>query len=102
MPRQVAYETVYHGGLPVSLNIKSDEAHRLTRELAQLTGETMTQAVTAAVRERLDRIRRRSAAVEDTAQALLAIGRDTAPRLAASVRDVDHGDLLYDERGLPR
>jgi len=86
----------------VSLNIKSDEAHRLTRELARLTGESLTEAVTTAVRERLDRVRRGDATVEDRAEALLAIGRDTADRLPAAVRNIDHGELLYDERGLPR
>ncbi|WP_211224072.1 hypothetical protein, partial [Pseudonocardia asaccharolytica] len=34
--------------------------------------------------------------------ALLAIGRDSARRLAEPARSVDHGELLYDERGLPR
>lgn len=86
----------------MSLNIKSDEAHRLTRELARLTGESLTEAVTTAVRERLDRVRRGDATVEDRAEALLAIGRDTADRLPAAVRNIDHGELLYDERGLPR
>lgn len=32
---------------------------------------------------------------------LVAIGRDTAPRLKDPFRSADHGDLLYDERGLP-
>ena len=36
------------------------------------------------------------------AEALLAIGRDCAPRLAPVVREHEHGDLLYDEHGLPR
>jgi hypothetical protein len=35
------------------------------------------------------------------ADRLLAIGRDTAPRLREPFRTADHGDLLYDERGLP-
>ena len=41
----------------MSLNIKSPETYRLVEELAKRTGETMTAAVTIAVRERLDRIR---------------------------------------------
>ena len=36
------------------------------------------------------------------AEELLAIGRDCASRLKKSYRFVDHGDLLYDDRGLPR
>ena len=39
----------------MSLNIKNDETCRLARELAQLTGESMTGAITIALRERLER-----------------------------------------------
>ncbi len=35
------------------------------------------------------------------AQRLLAIGRDCAQYLQEPFRSADHGDLLYDERGLP-
>ncbi len=84
----------------MSLNIKNPETHRLVQELASLTGESQTAAVTAAVRERLERVRHlRSAGLADR---LLAIGRDTAPRLVEPFRSVDHGELLYDENGLPR
>jgi antitoxin VapB len=49
----------------MTLSIKTEEAERLARALAQLTGETMTEAVTAALRERLARERmRREAATE--------------------------------------
>jgi len=83
----------------MSLNIKNAEAHQLVRELAELTGETQTMAVTIAVRERLERVRHlREAGLADR---LVAIGRDTAPRLREPFRTADHGDLLYDERGLP-
>jgi antitoxin VapB len=41
----------------MALSIKTDEADRLARELARLTGETMTRAVTAALSERLERER---------------------------------------------
>jgi antitoxin VapB len=84
----------------LSLNIKSDEAHRLAKQVAALTGETMTAAVTEALREKLERVRgRRDGKLADR---LLAIGRDCAARLKEPYRSVDHGDLLYDERGLPR
>ena len=84
----------------MSLNIKNDEAHELTRELARLTGESLTEAVTRAVRDR--RVRGERAHARARADALLAIGRDTARRLADPLRNLDHGELLYDERGLPR
>jgi antitoxin VapB len=84
----------------MGLNIKNEETHRLVEELARLTGETMTAAVTEAVRQRLDRIRReRDGGLADR---LLTIGKDCAARLKEPYRSADHGDLLYDERGLPR
>ena len=41
----------------MALNIKSEEAQKLAKELSRLTGENMTAAITEAVRERLDRVR---------------------------------------------
>jgi antitoxin VapB len=83
----------------MSINIKNPETQRLARELAELTGESMTTAVTVAVRERRDRVLARRAG---RARVMLELGRDCARRLPASVRDVDHGELLYGEDGLPR
>jgi antitoxin VapB len=83
----------------MGLNIKSKETHRLVSELAKLTGESLTTAVTTAVRERLERIRReRHGRLADR---LMAIGRDCAAHLNEPFRSADHGDLLYDEHGLP-
>jgi antitoxin VapB len=39
----------------MALSIKTEEADRLARELARLTGESITEAVTVALRERRDR-----------------------------------------------
>ena len=83
----------------MSLNIKNPEAHELASELARLTGESLTKAVTEAIRERLERERAR---------------REKAQRLtelkAIAARAASHGwhgeesveEFLYDERGLPR
>jgi antitoxin VapB len=68
--------------------------------LAAVTGENLTSAITHALRERLDRVRRDR--TEGRAERLLAIGRSCAERLKEPFRSVEHGDLLYDERGLPR
>ena len=84
----------------MSLNIKNEETHRLARELAALTGESVTTAVTEAVRERLERLQNDH--VDDLADRLLQIGKDCALHLKEPFRSIDHGDLLYDERGLPR
>jgi antitoxin VapB len=86
----------------MSLNIKNDETHELVRELANLTGETMTQAVATSVRERLVRVRHQAVDPRQRADALLALGRDVAERLTEPYRSADHGELLYDDQGLPR
>lgn len=83
----------------MALNIKSGDTHRLARELAALTGESMSTAVTIALQERLDRLRRERN--EGMAARLLEIGREAAPLFKEPYRSVDHGDLLYDEKGLP-
>lgn len=49
----------------MALSIKTEEADRLARTLARLTGETMTQAVTVALRERLAREQERRKKDED-------------------------------------
>lgn len=84
----------------VALNIKSEEAQKLAHELASLTGESMTAAVTEAVRERLERLRNQRG--RGLAERLMQIGKDCAARLKEPYRSKDHGELLYDEKGLPR
>ena len=84
----------------MSLNIKNRDAHKLAQQLARLTGESLTEAVTEAVRERLKRVRGKHAG--KLSDRLLEIGRDCAPRLKEPFRSAEHGDLLYDEKGLPK
>jgi antitoxin VapB len=84
----------------MALNIKNQEAQKLARELAKLTGKSMTAAVTDAVRENLDRVRGEHEV--GLADRLLKIGKDCAARLREPFRSTDHGELLYDEKGLPR
>jgi antitoxin VapB len=82
----------------MGLNIKDPEAHKLAQAIARVTGESMTRAVTEALRERYARIehRRTKASVEE----LLAI----ADRAASHVKRpcLDHAELLYDQNGLPK
>ena len=84
----------------MGLNIKNRETCQLAGELARLTGETMTGAITVALCERLDRERR----VCDGAQRLREM-RAIADRCARLLRPgpsaVEHAVVLYDERGLP-
>ncbi|MGI8880643.1 MAG: type II toxin-antitoxin system VapB family antitoxin [Jatrophihabitans sp.] len=86
-------------GAVVAINIKNDETQRLARELAGLTGETVTSAVTVAVRERLERIRRDELTVEQRTDAILQLGRDMAARLGPNPLTTD--DLYDDVTGLP-
>ena len=82
----------------MSMNIKNKETYRLTKHLSELTGESLTTAVTEAVRERLDRVRREHGI--DLAERLLLIGRDCAAHLKEPFRTIDHEGMLYDGRGL--
>ena len=61
----------------MSLNIKNDETCQLASDLAELTGETMTGAITVALRERLERERRRRG-LETRARDLRAIAERCA------------------------
>jgi len=84
----------------MALSIKHPEADRLARELADATGETLTEAIIRALRERLRREqgRRRGPRLRDE---IRAIRRRCA---ALPVRDHRSPDQIlgYDEKGLPR
>lgn len=86
------------------MNIKNPETHRLSRELAAITGESVTTAVTVAVAERLDRVRssEQGQTPSDRAARVLAAARRLREGLGDDRPTVEHGDLLYDEHGLPR
>ena len=85
----------------MSFKPESDEILRLAGELASLTGETIPEAVTVALKERLERERRKRN-VEERLQAMRAISQRTARMLRDGPSAVEHGDLLYDEHGLPK
>ena len=90
--------TITIEAVTVHLNIKNDEAHELATELARLTGENLTSAVTVALRERLARERRRRRS-DDIAARLMKIGKRYAalPDTGRSPDEI----LGYDEHGLP-
>jgi antitoxin VapB len=81
------------------LNIKNSATLKLIRELAMLTGESTTAAITEAVRERLLRLRELKGS--GLASRLIEIGKDCAAHLPEPYRSANHAHLLYDERGLP-
>lgn len=82
------------------LNIRNKQAEDLAGTLAKLTGETKTEAVTQALRERLERVRR-ARATRRLADDLDEIALHCA---SLTVRDRRSAEeiLGYDERGLPR
>ena len=63
----------------MGMNIKNPEASQLAHEVAELTGESLTGAVTTSLRERLARLH--GVEEQGIAERLLQIGRDTAARL---------------------
>jgi antitoxin VapB len=86
------------GRNPAGLNIKDPEAHRLAQAIAKETGESITRAVTEALRERYERLHKRDP------EALAADIRAIADRSAEHIQRpyLDHGEFLYDEHGLPK
>ncbi|MCY3954996.1 MAG: type II toxin-antitoxin system VapB family antitoxin [Nitrospira sp.] len=85
----------------MSLNIKNDETCRLANELARLTGETMTGAITVALRERLEREKRERSA-EALVREMRAIAERCAKLMGPGPSAVEIGEMLYDEQGLPK
>ncbi len=85
----------------MSLNIKNEHTCQLARELADLTGESMTSAITVALEERLRR-ETHERSVEVRLREMRAIGQRCARLLRDGPSAAEHGDFLYDERGLPK
>jgi antitoxin VapB len=85
----------------MALSIKHPEADRLARELAESTGEGITEAVIIALRERLARQKRRRRQGRPLSEELRAIGERIAAMPVLDSRSAEE-ILDYDERGLPR
>jgi antitoxin VapB len=84
----------------MAFSIKDEKADRLARELARRTGESLTEAVTRALEERLKRIGPRQ---RDTRllQRLNEIARQSAALAGKDTRTPEE-IIGYDEHGLPR
>ncbi len=84
----------------MALSIKNPKAEKLARELAAESGENITQAITNALEERLERIRGRSTAT-DLAEEILKISKR-----CRTIPDQDQRSpeeiLGYDPAGVPR
>jgi antitoxin VapB len=85
----------------MALSLKNEETERLARELARQTGESLTQAVTLAVKERLER-QQKASKREGRMEWLMKLTERTAPLLKDLPPSDKIGDLLFDkETGLP-
>lgn len=84
----------------VQLNIKSAEARELAEKLAAATGESLTEAVTRALEERLRKVRKLSA--DELIAKWTEIGRRNRELWPEMPTSDQIDDLLYDEDGLPK
>ena len=84
----------------MALSIKDPEADRLAREVASLTGETLTQAVVVALRERLAREERRAKNADRLVEEVQEISQHFVSLPLLDARSDDE-ILGYDEHGLP-
>jgi antitoxin VapB len=84
----------------MALNIRNRETEQLAEDLARETGETKTEAVTKALRDRLTRLRR------ERGQRRLADELEEIARHCAALPVLDTRSpeeiLGYDDHGLPR
>lgn len=86
--------------MPV-LNIKDAETYELASELARGQGETLTQAVKTALRERLERNRAAGSDHSRLVERVLELGRRASSRPILDSRSSDE-IIGYDELGIPR
>ena len=80
----------------MQINIKNDEARMLADEITKRTGETITEAVTEALKQRLKKL-----TLEERLARIDQLTKDISGRLEEPWKSMDHGDLLYDENGMP-
>lgn len=82
----------------MTLHIRDKKADALARELAQITNETLTEAVTSALEERLQRLKKR--ARRSRLKQMNDIARHCASLPVLDNRSPDE-ILGYDEYGMP-
>lgn len=86
----------------MALSIKNDKADRLARELAELTGESLTDAVVISLEERLER-KRAEDPDRDLVDRIMAIAEHASKLPVYDTRSAKEiMDDMYDEDGLPK
>jgi antitoxin VapB len=83
----------------MALSIRNQKTERLARELAAESGETITQAITHALEEKLERLRGRSTAT-DLMEEILKISKRCSAIPDQDQRSADE-ILGYDSAGVP-
>jgi antitoxin VapB len=83
----------------MALSLNDEETDRLAREVASLTGETLTDAIRKALAERLERERLRRGGRQRLADRLLEIGAHCAALPDYDTRTPDE-IVAYDETGM--
>jgi antitoxin VapB len=83
----------------MAITIRSPEADRLARELAAVTGESVADAVTNALRERLERQRAVDRATRQRRLAALRAMRTAVAGQAVADHRSDDEILGYNEQG---
>ena len=90
----------------VQLNIKNAEARALAERLAHATGNSITQAVTEALRVRLRQVEQDQALTDaercQREVEFFKLIAGSRSRWKGAMLSIDHADILYDEDGLPR
>jgi antitoxin VapB len=81
----------------MQINIKSQKARELVDQITNRTGETLTDAIIAALKERLQKL-----TIEERLARVDEITKDITSRLQEPWKSSDHADLLYDELGIPK
>ena len=84
----------------MALSIRNSKAEKLARELAAESGENITQAITHALEERLQRLRGRSRAI-DLAEEIMKISKRCSEIPDQDQRSPDE-ILGYDPTGVPQ
>lgn len=81
----------------MGMNIKNEEAHRLATQVASIYDETITEAVTVALRERLAK-----AMTQDRLEKLRILAQEIAVQMPKAMTRESVDSMLYNELGLPR
>jgi antitoxin VapB len=87
----------------MALHIKSEQVDLLARKVAKKTGETITEAISVALAERLARLQNQT---RDSEEELLRDVRAITARVSSKFRNDKRTareliDALYDDEGLP-